>query len=153
MTKRRIEEVYRALPTIEDLDRPQARVELWGTTEHLSIVVRMTRSNVTQNLIKLKNDDRAHVHAWTPDSKAAIWAQGPGVNARRPVTDAEELKRRSRERVKMLREQQRLEGVVKVETISARATTQATIHRAKAKPCNWFAALGSVDDQDGEQVA
>jgi hypothetical protein len=140
MKKIRIEEVFDALPTIEDLDKPQAMIEKWGTSPHLSKVCRMTGPNVVANLAKLKKADRAHVHAWASGAQAPVWVKGAGENAPRPSAPADELRQRARERVVKSREKKREE---KAQKESARATTSTnpTIERARQQKRDPFASL------------
>jgi hypothetical protein len=140
MAKIRIEEVFKALPTIEDLDRPQAMIEQWGTSQHLARTCKMTIPNVTINLAKLKTEGRAHVHAWVNECRAPQWVRGPGENALRPTSDEDEIRERKRLRAALQREQERADKPPK-EVGAARASTHDTIERARQKPRDPFAAL------------
>lgn len=148
MPRIRKEEIYEALPEVADLDKPQAMLEQWGTSMHLSRVCRMVKSNVIGNLARLFSEGRAHVHDWASNGQAPVWVKGKGENKPRPLLAPDERIRRtqaSRERHK----QRKAAGTVELHTPGQGVRhTAATIERAKAAPRSWISALTDMHREE-----
>lgn len=139
MPRIRIEEVFRALPEVADLDKPLAKAEQWGTARQLSKVCKISKPGVIKHLAQLAADGRTHIADWAPGLQAPIWVKGPGENAPRKerVPDPDRDKQRA-----AVKRAQQMSKHREAQAGQGRAISCATIERAiEAGPRSPFADL------------
>lgn len=142
MQKTRIEEVYKALRTVEE-ESSRRHGKGDGTAERLGNEIGIGGNNVRNNLRKLKAQGRAHILCWTDYYiHAPVWVKGAGEDAPKPppLTKEEYLQRHldlQRERRQKAREE--AGGRTKKERA---ASLEQHIEQARIKPQSWFSALG-----------
>lgn len=147
MRQDHIEEVYAVLADAHTL--ANADVMRLGLAMHIAHVIGADRSSVHRGLLRLHDEQRAHIHSWMRTrgtAYAAIWVRGPGVNAERPgAMTRDEVNRLKRERRRAANNGELTPlGRKKLEDsrhMESRRKTDTTVERARAMPQTWFSSL------------
>jgi hypothetical protein len=154
-TQDRKEETYDWIPTADQIAPGKVFGKGDGTAQVLMRETGMSNKAAQNNLKRLKEEGRIHILTWTrTKSPAAVWVRGAGEDAPRPprLTPDEVLARKLRSQ-KTARENQKPKNDRNYVMLNARERTVSTIEQARQQPHSWFSALGSIDEQDGEQAA
>lgn len=140
MTKSRIEDVFKALRTLE-FEQACAPHSLHdGTVKRIVREINLSDPNVRKQLHKLHSQGRSHIAMWTEQhpvafSRAPIWVAGPGEHVPEPKGSADRRREGDVARARDRRQQERRD-----EGAQRRATYQF-IERLKQQPQTWLSPL------------
>lgn len=143
----RIHEVIALLPEPEAATWPKSKRGRRGTVKYMAEVTGMAEPTICKHMRTLKEQDRAHIGTWnrTVGNPAAMWVSGPGEDAPRPMekTPAYYSKRCRKNIAKAVKNALAGKEYDKRYTKHVRlAEADITIQSVRAKPVQWFSALG-----------
>lgn len=140
--------VLKLLPEAEALTWPKAKLGKRGTIEHLKMKTGLRDNTLGRYLAEFHDQGQARIGRWhrTAGCPAAVWVQGPGPHAEKPVAfeDHNEYSRAHRTRVRKA-----IAAARAGRPYDARYTRQVgaalasdTVARATVAPVTWLTALG-----------